>query len=78
AGLGLGLCVALAPVEGDVLARFMPEAAHERLVQSSSRARGAIARSFGAAVAEDPWRGAGYGTAARFAETGVAQRLDPE
>ncbi|GJE07011.1 MULTISPECIES: O-antigen ligase family protein [Methylobacterium] len=78
AGLGLGLCVALAPVEGDVLARFMPEAAHERLVQSSSRARVAIARSFGAAVAEDPWRGAGYGTAARFAETGVAQRLDPE
>ncbi|MGU3668070.1 O-antigen ligase family protein [Methylobacterium sp. A49B] len=78
AGLGLGLAVALAPVEGDLLARLMPEAAHERLVQSSSRARVAIARSFGAAVATDPWRGAGYGTSARFAETPVAQTVPPE
>lgn len=78
AGLGLGLAVALAPVEGDLLARAMPEAAHERLVQSSSRARVAIARSFGAAVAADPWRGAGFGTSARFAETPVAQTVPPE
>ena len=78
AGLGLGLAVALAPVEGDLLDRFMPEAAHERLVHSSSRARVAIARSFGAAVAADPWFGAGFGTAARFAEAPVADRLDPE
>lgn len=78
AGLGLGLAVALAPVEGDLLARTMPEAAHARLVQSSSRARVAIARSFGAAVAADPWRGAGFGTSARFAETPVAQSVPPE
>jgi O-antigen ligase len=78
AGLGLGLAVALAPVEGDLLARIMPEAAHERLVQSSSRARVAIARSFGAAVAAEPWRGAGFGTSARFAETPVARTLPPE
>ncbi|TXM87927.1 O-antigen ligase domain-containing protein, partial [Methylobacterium sp. WL103] len=78
AGLGLGLAVALAPVEGDLLDRFMPEAAHERLVHSSSRARVAIARSFGAAVAADPWVGAGFGTSARFAEAPVAARLDPE
>ncbi|MGU3405022.1 O-antigen ligase family protein [Methylobacterium brachiatum] len=78
AGLGLGLAVALAPVEGDLLAKVMPEAAHERLVQSSSRARVAIARSFGAAVAADPWRGAGFGTSARFAETPVAGRVAPE
>lgn len=78
AGLGLGLAVALAPVEGDLLARTMPEAAHERLVQSSSRARVAIARSFGAAVAADPWRGAGFGTSARFGETPVAQALPDE
>ena len=78
AGLGLGLAVALAPVEGDLLARIMPEAAHERLVQSSSRARVAIARSFGAAVAADPWRGAGFGTSARFAETPVAATVQPE
>ena len=78
AGLGLGLAVALAPVEGDLLAKVMPEAAHERLVQSSSRARVAIARSFGAAVAADPWRGAGFGTSARFAETPVAGTVAPE
>jgi O-antigen ligase len=78
AGLGLGLAVALAPVEGDLLANIMPEAAHERLVQSSSRARVAIARSFGAAVAADPWRGAGFGTSARFAETPVAGTVAPE
>ena len=78
AGLGLGLAVALAPVEGDLLARVMPEAAHERLVQSSSRARVAIARSFGASVAADPWRGAGFGTSARFAETPVAGTVPPE
>jgi len=78
AGLGLGLAVALAPVEGDLLAKVMPETAHEHLVQSSSRARVAIARSFGAAVAADPWRGAGYGTSARFAETPVAGRVAPE
>lgn len=77
AGIGLGLAVALAPVEGDLLARAMPEAAHARLVQSSSRARVAIARSFGAAVAADPWLGAGYGTSARFAQTPAAGRLEP-
>ncbi|MCJ2096290.1 O-antigen ligase family protein [Methylobacterium sp. J-072] len=78
AGIGLGIAVALAPVEGDLLAKVMPEAAHERLVQSSSRARVAIARSFGAVVAADPWRGAGFGTSARFAETPVAGTVEPE
>jgi len=78
AGLGLGLCLALSPLEGDLLHRFMPEAAHERLVQSSSRARVAIAQSFGAAVAAQPWLGAGYGVSARFAEAPVARALEPE
>lgn len=78
ATLVLGLALVVAPVEGDLLQRFMPEALHARLVQSSSRARVAIAQSFGAAVAADPWRGAGYGTAARFAEVPAAQGLEPE
>lgn len=78
AALGLGLAVALAPIEGELLHRLMPDTLHERLIQSSSRARVAIARSFGAAVAGDPWRGAGYGTAARFAEAPVAAALEPE
>ena len=78
AGLGLGLAVALAPVEGDLLARLMPEAAHQQLTQSSSRARVAIARSFGTAVAAAPWRGAGFGTSARFAEAPVAAQVPPD
>lgn len=78
AGLGLGLAVALAPVEGDLLAKLMPEAAHEQLTQSSSRARVAIARSFGTAVAAAPWRGAGLGTSARFAQTPVAGQVAPD
>ncbi|SFG92406.1 O-antigen ligase family protein [Methylobacterium gossipiicola] len=78
AGSALALAVILAPVEGDLLHRLMPEAAHERLVQSSSRARVAIARSFGAAVAADPWRGAGYGTAGRFAHTPVTDTIAPD
>ena len=78
AALVLGLAFALAPVEGDILHRLMPEAAHERLTQSSSRARVAIAQSFGAAVAQAPWIGSGYGTALRFAEVPAAQALEPE
>ncbi|ACB80418.1 O-antigen polymerase [Methylorubrum populi BJ001] len=78
AALILGLAFALAPVEGDLLHRLMPEAAHERLTQSSSRARVAIAQSFGAAVAQAPWIGSGYGMGLRFAEVPAAQALEPE
>lgn len=78
AALVLGLAFALAPIEGDLLARFMPEAAHERLTQSSSRARVAIAQSFGAAVAQAPLIGSGYGTGARFAAVPAAAGLEPE
>lgn len=78
AGTGLALALVLSPVEGDLLARLMPDTIHDKLVQSSSRARVAIARSFGAAVAADPWRGTGYGTSGRFAETPVAARIEPE
>ncbi|CAO4172729.1 O-antigen ligase family protein [Methylorubrum aminovorans] len=78
AALVLGLAFALAPVEGDILHRLMPEAAHERLTQSSSRARVAIAQSFGAALAQAPWIGSGYGMGLRFAEVPAAQALEPE
>ncbi|GJE25765.1 hypothetical protein LKMONMHP_0604 [Methylobacterium organophilum] len=77
-GLGALLAVALAPVEGDILHGLMPEAAHERLVQSSSRARVTIAQSFGAAVAQAPWIGSGYGISVRFPEVPAAQALEPE
>jgi O-antigen ligase len=73
----LALSLILAPVEGDILQKVMPDAVHDRLVQSSSRARVAIARSFGAAVAVDPWKGAGFGTSARFIETPAAARIEP-
>ncbi|WP_407527389.1 O-antigen ligase family protein [Methylobacterium oryzisoli] len=78
AGLGLLVALALSPVEGDLLARAMPEALHQRLAGSSSHARVAIARSFGAAVAEDPWRGAGFGTSGRFEAVPAAERLEPD
>ena len=78
AALTLALAFALAPVEGDILHRLMPEAAHERLTQSSSRARVAIAQSFGAAVAQAPWIGSGYGMGLRFAEVPAAAALEPE
>ena len=78
AALTLALAFALAPVEGDILHRLMPEAAHERLTQSSSRARVAIAQSFGAAVAQAPWIGSGYGMGLRFADVPAAQALEPE
>lgn len=76
-GAALALALILSPIEGDILQKVMPDAIHERLVQSSSRARVAIARSFGAAVALDPWQGAGFGTSARFIETPVAARIEP-
>ncbi|MEH3145302.1 MAG: O-antigen ligase family protein [Methylobacterium frigidaeris] len=78
AGASLLAALVLAPVEGEILTEAMPEAAHERLATSSTRARVMIARSFGAAVASDPWRGAGYGTSARFHETPVAAGLPAE
>ncbi|AWB25015.1 O-antigen ligase domain-containing protein [Methylobacterium currus] len=77
-GAALLGALVLAPVEGDLLARTMPEAVHQRLAASSTRARVAIARSFGAAVAADPWRGAGYGTSGRFQDTPAAGRIEPE
>ncbi|WP_245442958.1 O-antigen ligase family protein [Methylobacterium terrae] len=78
AGAALLGALVLSPVEGDLLARAMPDALHQRLAASSTRARVAIARSFGAAVAEDPWRGAGYGTSGRFQDAPVAERLEPD
>ncbi|WP_048435035.1 O-antigen ligase family protein [Methylobacterium platani] len=78
AGAALLGALVLAPVEGDLLARTMPEALHQRLAASSTRARVAIARSFGAAVAQDPWHGAGYGTSGRFQDVPAAERIEPD
>ncbi|MFE1598322.1 O-antigen ligase family protein [Methylobacterium sp. ID0610] len=78
AGIGLLGALALAPVEGDVLAAAMPPQLHEEMAASNTRERVVIAQSFGAAVAADPWRGAGFGTGARFDRTPAAGRLDPE
>ena len=78
AGLGLGLAVALAPVEGDLLDRFMPEAAHEAagpfLVARPRRHRPQLRRG----RRRGPMGRSGLRTSARFAETPVAARLDPE
>ncbi|ACA19109.1 O-antigen polymerase [Methylobacterium sp. 4-46] len=78
AGAGLAGAVALAPLEGDILAALFPPKLHARMAASNTRERVVIAQSFGAAVAQDPWRGAGFGTSARFDRLPVAERLDPE
>ncbi|ACL59534.1 O-antigen ligase family protein [Methylobacterium nodulans] len=78
AGLGLMGALALAPLEGDVLAAVMPPRLHAEMAASNTRERVVIAQSFGAAVAADPWRGTGFGTSARFDALPVARRLDPE
>lgn len=78
AGAALVLALTLAPVAGDILAATMPAGLHERLRGTSSRARVDIARSFGAAVREAPWVGAGFGASAEMAETPAAARIAPE
>ena len=78
AALVLALAFALAPVEGDILVHFMPDAAHDRLTQSSSRIRVTVAQSFGAAVAQAPILGSGYGTAPRFDAVPAAATVGPE
>lgn len=78
AALGLGLGLAFAPVEGDLLARFLPASVHEHLSHSSSQARVAIARSFGAVVALEPLAGTGFGSSGRLAEAPSLQVIAPE
>ena len=75
---GLILAVVLAPLAGDLLARGMPDSAQRLLAGANAGGRIAIARSFGAAVAADPWRGIGFGASARAHVAPVAARLDPE
>lgn len=78
AAIGLGLGLALSPIEGDLLARFLPDAVHERLSHSSSQARVAIARGFGAVVAQAPVIGTGFGTSGGLAQAPAMQVLEPE
>ena len=68
----------LAPLAGDLLARGMPERAERLLASANVGGRIAIARSFGAAVAADPWRGLGFGASPRADAAPVAAGLDPE
>jgi exopolysaccharide production protein ExoQ len=69
--------VALAPVAGELVQGAMPPAAHEKLRGSSSQARVDIWRSFGAAVPQQPWLGAGFSPGPSFPQSAGARRVDP-
>lgn len=69
--------VALAPITGELLHRFLPPAAHARLEGSSPQARIDIWRSFGAAVRERPWIGTGFAPGPAFAQGKAAAAVDP-
>jgi O-antigen ligase len=68
--------VALAPVTGPIMRRAMPPAAHEALAGSSSQTRVDIWRSFGTAVREQPWLGAGFAPGPAFARSPGATAAD--
>jgi hypothetical protein len=77
AAAGIVVAVALAPVAGELTQGAIPASWHERLKGSNSQARVDIWRSFGAAVREQPWLGAGFSPGAAFPQSGGARRVDP-
>jgi exopolysaccharide production protein ExoQ len=68
--------VALAPVTGQIMRRAMPAAAHQALAASSSQTRVDVWRSFGAAVREQPWLGAGFSPGPAFTNSPGAAAID--
>ena len=74
---GIVLAVVLAPVAGELTQGAIPASWHERLQGSNSQARVDIWRSFGAAVREQPWLGAGFSAGPAFPQSAGAKRLDP-
>jgi exopolysaccharide production protein ExoQ len=77
AGCGLLAALALAPVAGEMLDRFLPSALYAKL-DASSQVRVDIYRSFGAAVDLHPVAGAGFAASHRYDRTPAAARLAPE
>jgi O-antigen ligase len=74
----LASAILLAPLTGRIAEAVIPPRIHEALASSNSRARVDIWNSFGAAVAAEPWLGAGFGTSARMGELPVATEVAPE
>ncbi|HEX8665299.1 MAG TPA: O-antigen ligase family protein [Beijerinckiaceae bacterium] len=74
---GIVLAVALAPIAGELTQGAIPASWHEGLRGSNSQARVDIWRSFGAAVREQPWLGAGFAAGPAFPQSAGAKRVDP-
>jgi hypothetical protein len=72
------LLLALAPFLGEISARLIPPEMHQTLSESHSKARVDIWRSYGAAIREQPWLGAGFGVSTKLDQTPVAQQVAPE
>lgn len=75
AGGALLLALALAPVAGELAARFLPEPAYRAFAAAHAQERVDIWRSFGAALRDRPILGTGFQASARLNEAPVAGRL---
>jgi O-antigen ligase len=78
AGLALLVALALAPVCGELAARFLPGSVYRALAAAHAQERVDIWRSFGAALRDRPILGAGFGAGARLNEAPVAASLHPD
>jgi O-antigen ligase len=76
-GGGLLAALALAPVSGELAARYLPPAAYGRLEAAHAQERVDIWRSFGAALRAQPIAGVGFHATARLDQAPVAQRVAP-
>jgi O-antigen ligase len=76
--LAFASAILLAPLTGPIAEALIPARLHQALAASNSQARVDIWQSFGAAVAAEPWLGAGFGTSARMGDLPVAAEVAPE
>lgn len=75
--LGFAVTMLTAPVIGELVDRAMPEALHQQLSSSHSRARVDIWLSFGEAIRLHPLVGSGFGATAALENHPVAQSVSP-
>jgi O-antigen ligase len=72
---GLVAIMVLAPVQGEIADRAIPEKTHQQLKDSHSRDRVDIWLAFGETIRARPWIGSGFGASPTFDRSPVAQVL---
>jgi O-antigen ligase len=78
AAVAFAVALIAAPLIGPVGRDLIPASLHQRMAQGHSRERVDLWLSFGAAVREQPFLGAGFGVSPRIALTSVAQKVPKE